>query len=268
VYAGSAQGLQERPDLVRAVFLGTATAARAIDERAPEPGCGLEVEHLSVHYGGVAALTDVSLTVHPREIVALVGPNGAGKTTLFDAISGFVPIDAGRVRLTGDVACDLTRLRPPTRARAGLGRSFQDGRLFPALTVRETVTVACARHGRTGARALVDERLTLLGLTEHADRFVHELSTGMRRVVELACVLAHEPSVLLLDEPSSGLAQREVEALAPLLLDVRDRLGAAVLLVEHDPRLVEAVADRVVTLELGRVIPGVIPGVVAGDEHD
>jgi branched-chain amino acid transport system permease protein len=255
VYAGPAHGLRERPDLVRAVFLGTATAARAAGRPAAELGCGLQVEHLSVHYGGVAALTDVSLTVRQGEIVALAGPNGAGKTTLFDAVSGFVRTEGGRVRLTGATARDLTRLPPPARARAGLGRSFQDGRLFPALTVRETVTVACARHRHVVTRARVDELLTLLGLTDHGDRFVHELSTGMRRIVELACVLAHEPAVLLLDEPSSGLAQREVEALAPLLLDVRDRLGAAVLLVEHDLVLVEAVADRVVTLELGRVVP-------------
>jgi branched-chain amino acid transport system ATP-binding protein len=116
------------------------------------------------------------------------------------------------------------------------------------------VTVACARHGRASRRDRVDELLERLGLVDVTDRFVHELSTGMRRVVELACVLAHEPRVLLLDEPSSGLAQREAEALAPLLLDVRDSLGATVLLVEHDLALVDAVADRTVTLELGRVL--------------
>jgi branched-chain amino acid transport system permease protein len=256
VYAGTPQGLRDRPDLARAVFLGNATTRRPAPVPTRAAGHGLLVEDVSVHYGGVAALTDVSLTVNPREIVALVGPNGAGKTTLFDAVSGFVAVDRGRVILTGDDARDLTRLRPPTRARAGLGRSFQDGRLFPALTVRETVTVACVRHQRARTGARVDELLALLGLAEYADRFVHELSTGMRRVVELACVLAHEPAVLLLDEPSSGLAQREVEALGPLLLDVRDQLGAAVLLIEHDPVLVDLVADRVVTLELGRVVPG------------
>jgi branched-chain amino acid transport system ATP-binding protein len=175
-------------------------------------------------------------------------------------VSGFVTADEGRIALTSDGACDLTRLRAPARARAGLGRSFQDGRLFPALTVRETVTVACVRHHRTthrtARRTRVEELLERLGLADSADRFVHELSTGMRRVVELACVLAHEPRVLLLDEPSSGLAQRETEALAPLLLDVRATLGASVLLVEHDLALVDAVADRTVTLELGRVVEG------------
>ncbi len=114
--------------------------------------------------------------------------------------------------------------------------------------------MACARTRRAARRGRVDELLDQLGLVDHADRFVHELSTGMRRIVELACVLAHEPRVLLLDEPSSGLAQRETEALAPLLLDVRERLGATMLLVEHDLALVDAIADRTVTLELGRVV--------------
>ena len=257
-YEGSAAGLRERPDLARAVFLGTypAPAAPAPAPAIAPAGTGLVVDGVSVHYGGVAALADVTVEVLPGEIVALVGPNGAGKTTLFDAVSGFLAVDHGRIALVGTGARDLTGLRPPTRARAGLGRSFQDGRLFPALTVRETVTVAGARHGRARRRARVDELLEQLGLTDDADRFVHELSTGMRRIVELACVLAHEPRVLLLDEPSSGLAQRETEALAPLLLDVRARLGASVLLVEHDLALVDAVADRTVTLELGRVVGG------------
>lgn len=252
-FAGTAAELRARRDVVHAVFLD-APDGLATGPVPDADGRGLLVEGLSVHYGGVAALTDVSVAVQPREIVALVGPNGAGKTTLFDAVSGFVPIDGGRVVLTGDPPLDLTRLRPPARARAGLGRSFQDGRLFPALTVRETLTVACARRGRSATSARVDELLHALGLADHADRFGHELSTGMRRVVELGCVLAHEPAVLLLDEPSSGLAQREVEALAPRLRAVRDRLGAAVLVIEHDTSLVEAVADRVVSLDLGRVV--------------
>ena len=256
-YSGTAAGLRDRPEIARAVFLRE-PGDEAVVPPTRSRGTGLAIEGLSVHYGGVAALDDVQLEVRPGEIVALVGPNGAGKTTLFDAVSGFVTADTGRIALTGEGARDLTRLRAPARARAGLGRSFQDGRLFPALTVRETVTVACARGprnaGRAVRRARVEELLDRLGLGDSADRFVHELSTGMRRVVELACVLAHEPRVLLLDEPSSGLAQRETEALAPLLLDVRTTLGAGVLLVEHDLALVDAVADRTVTLELGRVV--------------
>ena len=259
-YEGSAAGLRDRPDLAHAVFLGhTGPAPEAATESGTGLGTGLLVDGVSVHYGGLAALADVSIDVHPGEIVALVGPNGAGKTTLFDAVSGFLAVDRGRIALTGAGARDLTPLRAPARARAGLGRSFQDGRLFPALTVRETVTVACARrgrghHSRARRRERVGELLDQLGLVDHADRFVHELSTGMRRIVELACVLAHQPRVLLLDEPSSGLAQRETEALAPLLLDVRERLGATVLLIEHDLALVDAIADRTVTLELGQVV--------------
>jgi branched-chain amino acid transport system ATP-binding protein len=212
---------------------------------------------------------DVSLCVARGEVVGLIGPNGAGKSTLVDIASGFTPGDGGSIRLHGR---DVSHLSANGRARRGLGRSFQAGRLFPGLTVETCLAVALDRWGevtdpvqhalhlpaaydeeRRVARR-VDELVELLALEPYREKFVHELSTGTRRVVELACVMALRPTVVLLDEPASGLAQREVEALAPLLVRLRDRLGASLLVVEHDMPLVTAVSDRLVALDLGRVV--------------
>jgi branched-chain amino acid transport system ATP-binding protein len=287
-YSGAPAGLLERPDLARATFLGAAaTGVRTRrDPVPPSDPPALELRDVHVHYGGVAALAGVSLTVARGEIVGVLGPNGAGKTTLFDTVSGFVRPDTGTIALRvvpGTPARDVTRLAPHARASLGLGRSFQDGRLFPALTVRETIAVACERAvrvrnpiaaalhlpavGRSEAavRARVDELLDRLHLEPHADRFGHELSTGTRRIVDLACVLAHEPAVLLLDEPAAGVAQREAEALGPLLAEVRDQLDAAVLVIEHDLGVLADVADRLVALDQGRVVASGSPHAVLTD---
>jgi branched-chain amino acid transport system ATP-binding protein len=243
-----------------------------------------------VRFGGVDALAGVSLSVARGEIVGVIGPNGAGKTTLFDAVSGFTRVDTGTIELHTEAdagpdrgARDVTRLAPHVRAALGLGRSFQDGRLFPALTVRETIAVACegavrvrnpiaaALHLPAVARSeaavgvKVDELVERLHLGPYADRFGHELSTGTRRIVDLACVLAHEPVVLLLDEPAAGVAQREAEALGPLLTEIRDSLDAAVLVVEHDLGVLGAVADRIVALDHGRVVASGPPEAVLAD---
>jgi branched-chain amino acid transport system permease protein len=273
-YAGPARELLDHPELLRAVFLGQHVASPT-DGRAPPPGGReprLEVSGVTVRFGGVVALDDVSFTVDAGEILGVLGANGAGKTTLFDTISGFVRPDRGDVRLHAGATVDLTRMAPHARARLGLGRSFQDGRLFPALTVFETIAVARERAVRVrdpiaaalhlpmvarseaAVRARVDALIDLLGLGMFADKFVHELSTGTRRVVDLACVLAHEPTVVLLDEPSSGIAQREAEALAPMLREVRDSLSATLLVVEHDLTLLTAVSDRLLALDRGRVV--------------
>jgi branched-chain amino acid transport system permease protein len=287
-YTGAPAGLLERPDLVRATFLGAAaTSARApVDRRPSSEVAALELRDVHVHFGGVTAVAGVSLTVTRGEIVGVIGPNGAGKTTLFDVVSGFVRPDAGVIALRADSsgpARDITRLAPHARASSGLGRSFQDGRLFPALTVRETIAVACERvvrvrnpiaaalHLPTVARseAVVDARVDALverlHLGPYVDRFVHELSTGTRRIVDLACMLAHEPTVLLLDEPAAGVAQREAEALAPLLAEVRDHLDAAILVIEHDLGVLGDVADRVVALDHGRVVADGPPHEVLDD---
>ncbi len=269
-YSGPTADLLDRPDLVRSVYLASAgrdlgdgnghapqgaagaggtTAAEPVAlaipakpvlaDSAPAPngsatqsGPALSVSELTVFFGGIAAVDDVSLDFAPREIIGLIGPNGAGKTTLFDLISGFLPATRGRVELAGR---DVTNLGAAERARLGLGRSFQDSRLFDSLTVAETLAVALERWIDVGdplnaifrlpmqqvsERAVeerVDELIDLFGLGSFRSKLLRELSTGSRRIVDLACVVAHGPSVVLLDEPSSGIAQREAEALAPLL---------------------------------------------------
>jgi len=285
-FDGPTAELLERPDILRAVFLqGAATVAdqapalARVQERKHFVDvcreCGaehppvLEVAGLSVAFGGIRAVDDVSFTVREGQILGLIGPNGAGKTTVFDLVSGFLTPLSGRIHLAGD---DITDLPPDVRADRGLGRSFQDARLFPAMTVVENLSVALERHittrdpvaaalaspaTRTAEKAVrkrADELIELMHLGAFANKFVSELSTGSRRVVDLACSLAHEPRVLLLDEPSSGIAQRETEALGPLLLEIRERTGAALLVIEHDMPLITSVSDEMLALDLGRVI--------------
>jgi branched-chain amino acid transport system ATP-binding protein len=278
-FQGPAGELAGRPDLLRAVFLGRASAAAiaaaasAAAKAAPAASIAsepvLSVHGLSKRYGAVTAVDGVSFDLSPGQILGVIGPNGAGKTTLFDLVSGFVDPDAGHVHLDGR---DVTALSPEARARLGLGRSFQDARLFPSLTVTEAVSLSLERRleirdpvaAAIGLRAVArsegwvsrraSEIIDLMGLANFADLFVSELSTGTRRLVDLACALAHEPTALLLDEPSSGIAQRETEALAPVLRRIRDATGAGVLLIEHDLPLVTSVADEMLALHLGRVV--------------
>ncbi len=239
---------------------------------------------ISKRFGGLAALTDVSLQAAAGEIIGFIGPNGAGKTTLFDTISGFVTPDRGTIILgEGDEAQDVTGMSAVARSKLGLGRSFQDGRLFPNLSVAETVSIAFERHLEIRdpiAAALrlpsvahtekdvnenVERLLELLGITDFRDKLIRELSTGSRRIVDLACQLAHNPTVMLLDEPSSGIAQREAEALGPLLLSIREQTGATLLVIEHDVPLLLSISDRLVALDLGEVVATGAPDEVVND---
>jgi ABC-type branched-subunit amino acid transport system ATPase component/ABC-type branched-subunit amino acid transport system permease subunit len=240
----------------------------------------LAARDVSVSFGGIRAVGGVSVSVNPGEILGIIGPNGAGKTTLFDVLSGFVRPSTGRVLLHGR---DVTDLSPDARAWLGLGRSFQDARIFPAMTVAENLATALERHLPVrdhAAAALclprvrqaeedvawaVSDLIELMSLQAYRDKFVRELSTGSRRIVDLAMVLAHDPDVLILDEPSSGIAQREAEALAPLLHHIRAQTGCALLVIEHDIPLVTAVSDRMVAMELGRVIAEGAPQQVIRD---
>jgi branched-chain amino acid transport system ATP-binding protein len=283
-FDGPTAELLERPDLLRSVFLSSAHSDdgsnpapstdddigpldRAVIDRTAMPV--LKVTDLSVTFGGIRAVNDTSFEVWPREIVGVIGPNGAGKTTVFDLISGFTPLGGGKIVLNGR---DVTDLSSAGRAAMGLGRSFQDARLFPELTVSETLAVAQERF--VGSRSIlvaalhlpmavdseqhvavrVDELIELMGLGDYRHKFVRELSTGTRRVVDLACLVAHRPAVILLDEPTSGIAQREVEALAPVIRRLRDEMGASLVIVEHDIPFVSGVSDRLLALEQGQVI--------------
>ena len=274
-YDGPTAELRDNPDVLRAAFFGDAPPARrrrAVGATASTNGdtpVALTAERLSLAYGGVVAVDDVSVEVKAGEIVALVGPNGAGKTSLLDVLAGAVAPDAGRVLFAGH---DVTGLPSHARARLGLGRSFQDARLWPALTVRESLATARERHVRepgvapalvhlpatrdseAAVAAAVEQLLDEFGLQPFAHRFVGELSTGMRRTLELACLMAAEPSVLLLDEPAAGLAQRELPGMAARLAEVHARSGAAMVIVEHDLPLVRRVAHRVVVMVNGSVI--------------
>jgi branched-chain amino acid transport system ATP-binding protein len=279
-FRGRTADLLDRPDLLRSVFIG-ARPTPAVDDgqvddgqvhegrESARHGVRLTCQGIVRRFGGLTALDGVDLDVAPGRAVGIIGHNGAGKTTLFDVISGFLAPDAGRVSVGG---VDVTGAAPHRRAVAGLGRSFQEARLFPSLTVAETVAVALERHlpnRDTLAAALalpastvmeaavaerVDELLALLGLTGYRHHRTGDLSTGTRRVVELACVLAQDPAVLLLDEPSAGVAQRETEALAPLLRRVRAATGCSLVIIEHDMGLIASVCDELVALEFGSVI--------------
>jgi branched-chain amino acid transport system ATP-binding protein len=274
-FAGQTEELARRPDLVRSIFLGGApraaarTRSRIPGTDAPAPERAFAVEGVTRTFGGVTALSQVTLYADEGEIVGIIGANGAGKTTLFDICSGFLAPSYGRVCF-GPV--DVTDVPAHLRADMGLGRVFQDARLFPSLSVTETIAVALERHlevrdpflsllrtgavrdSETAAASAVQELVARMGLERYADAFVAELSTGTRRVVELACVLAHDPRVLLLDEPTSGIAQRESEAFGQLLLDLREQTGGTFLVIEHDVPLVASIADRLVCLHLGEVI--------------
>jgi ABC-type branched-subunit amino acid transport system ATPase component len=238
----------------------------------------LRVEGVSVRFGARVVVDRVDLTVGRGEVVGLIGANGAGKSTLMNAVGGFVP-SRGVIEVLGR---DVQGLAPHRRAALGLGRSFQDAALFPDLTVRETVQTALETRARAGfvavalglphsrrreraKRAEADEILSFLGLGAHGERFVSELSTGMRRIVELACLLAVDARVLCLDEPTAGIAQREAEAFGPLLRAIRAELDASMLVIEHDMPLVMSISDRIYCLEAGRSISSGRPDVVRHD---
>ena len=291
-FSGPTAELLNREDVMRSIFLAGATqkspaqtkprarktAQTVMVDLDAQPL--LEAQSVSVTFGGIRALDDVDISLRPKEILGLIGPNGAGKTTLFDVFSGFIPPTHGRVRLGG---FDVTNLAPDARARMGLGRSFQDARIFASMTVAENLATAMERHleirdhaatalGLPAAREQEDDiawsvadLVELMGLGAFRDKFVSELSTGSRRVVDIAMALAHDPAVLILDEPSSGIAQRETEALGPLLRQIRDETDCALLVIEHDMPLIAAISDRLVALDQGRIIAGGEPAHVLED---
>ena len=227
-------------------------------------------------FGGVIAVRDLSLEVRAGEIVGLIGPNGAGKTTTFELLSGFTRPDRGVVVFDGE---NVSALGPEERARLGLIRSFQDAALFPTMTVLDTVRLALERVAPTNFFAsvaglsgserrkdqLARELVATMGLDAYRHKSVQELSTGTRRITEIACLVALQPTMLLLDEPSSGIAQRETEALGDLLRRLQSDLGLTLLVIEHDIPLIMGLADQIVAMDAGGVIATGAPEEVRRD---
>ena len=233
----------------------------------------LSVENVSVSFGGVHAVREVSIDVRPGEVHGLIGPNGAGKTTLIDAITGFARA-SGTVRLGGT---DISRWPARRRASAGLSRSFQSLELFTDLTIRENLAVAAERG--SGLRYLIDlvhpgpvrltdaalEALHEFELEGLIDRRPSEVSFGPRKTVAIARSIASAPSVLLLDEPAAGLDDHEADELAGLIRGLADSWGIAVLLVEHKVDLIMSISDRVTVLDNGGVLASGTPGEIRSD---
>ncbi len=261
------------PEQAPSVTLRSA-GAQPDDAPAPEPvgatesAVVLEVTGVHVHFGGVVALDGPDICVRAGETVGLIGTNGAGKTTLMNVISGVLQPDRGSVKVFGQEVADLP---PDFRAAYGVARSFQDATLFPGLTVTETIQVALGRRNRVGMvsamlaapwvrtteRQVVREARQIaerFGLGPWADVQTSQLSTGTRRICDLAAQVATRPKLLLLDEPTAGVAQREAEAFGPLVADIRDELECAILIVEHDMPLLMGLCDRMYALEAGAVI--------------
>jgi branched-chain amino acid transport system ATP-binding protein len=226
----------------------------------------LDVADLSVRFGGLRALKNVSLSVPDGAVVGLIGPNGAGKTTLFNAISGFVRTESGRI-IFGER--DITHLAPHRRAGLGVARTFQHGGLVPQATVVDNIVMAQHATMRTGVlagilgQATAEERqlreragevLARLALEGVTDKPVHDLSHGLIKMVELACALVRDPQMLLLDEPSAGLDPAETADLGARLRTVQEEGGITTLVIDHDLRLVRHVARHIVVLSFGEVI--------------
>jgi branched-chain amino acid transport system ATP-binding protein len=226
----------------------------------------LQAERVSVRFGGVVAVDRVDLSLEPAAITGLIGPNGAGKTTIFNVLGGLQQPTEGRVRLDGR---DITRLKAHTRARRGMARTFQRLEIFGSLSVRDNIQVAAEirkawARDRSRPAAVAEELIGRIGLEQLADARVDSVPTGTARLVELARALATRPTVLLLDEPGSGLDHQETGVLGDLLVDLASE-GMAVLLVEHDVELVMRVCDRVNVLDFGRLIAEGTPAEVQRD---
>ena len=248
-------------------------------ETEKEGPARLEVRDLVVSFGGLRAVDQVSVMVEPGTIVGLIGPNGSGKTTLLDAVSGLVAPTEGSLLLDGE---DLGDYLPEERAALGIVRSFQDCRLYPELSVEDTLLLyedarrrvsvlsttlqlPWARRAERDKRRAVDRVIASFGLQRFRYHQTGQLSTGTRRVVDLASIVLAAPRLLLLDEPTAGIAQREAEAFIPLLQRLQGVTGATIVLVEHDVPLVFELCSSVIVMQTGTVVVSGSPDVVRDD---
>jgi branched-chain amino acid transport system ATP-binding protein len=252
--------------------MSTVPASAAASAISPTPV--LELRDLRKHFGGVTAVNGVGFDVRAGELVAMIGPNGAGKTTCFNMLMGQLQADSGSVRFGGR---ELTGLAPRTIWRMGMGRTFQITATFASMTVLENVQLALASHHRR-ANGLLPRLATLfrepalalltrVGMADQAERACGVLAYGDLKRVELALALANEPRLLLMDEPTAGMAPRERVALMALTAEIVHERGTAVLFTEHDMDVVFAHADRVLVLSRGELIAQGTPAEVRADAH-
>ena len=252
----------------------------SVDEDGVKKGpARLVIDGLVVAFGGVRAVDGVSIEVEPGSLVGLVGPNGSGKTTLLDAVSGLVRCTEGSVSFDNE---DIVDYLPEERSHLGMVRSFQDCRLYPELTVEDallvcedarhrsdvvstTLQLPWARRAEKVKREAVDRVISSFGLERFRNHRTNQLSTGTRRVVDLASIVLSAPRLLLLDEPTAGIAQREAEAFIPLLRRLQEVTHATILLVEHDVPLVFELCSQVVVMETGQVVSKGTPDEVSRD---
>jgi ABC-type branched-subunit amino acid transport system ATPase component/ABC-type branched-subunit amino acid transport system permease subunit len=273
---------KRRPGIAAKSSVEPPAAVTRVREAGPAPtnedGSLLATHGLTVAFSGLVAVNRVDFRAMPNEVVGLIGANGAGKSTLLNAIGGFVP-STGPIELLGR---DVTGLPSHRRARLGLGRTFQAARLFPELSVREVVELALEARVATSfwstalflprstrlerrRRSEAAELIDFLGLGRYADSVTAELSTGTRRIVELAALLAVAPRVICLDEPTAGVAQRETEAFGPLIKRIQAELDATLVVVEHDLPMILGISDRLYCMEAGQVIAEGTPAEVRSD---
>ncbi|MGC4776366.1 ABC transporter ATP-binding protein [Micromonospora sp. C41] len=248
-----------------------APAVETVKEREPL----LEVDHVTLRFGGVVALNDVDFTLYKGEILGLIGPNGAGKTTCFNAMTGIYQPTEGQIRFLGQKISGKKRHQI---TRMGMARTFQNIRLFPEMTALENVQVGADAHHKTSVIAALlrlprhwkEERegrekaerlLEFVGISNRMHEFARNLSYGEQRRLEIARALATDPKLLCLDEPAAGFNPAEKEELLQLIRQIRDQ-GVTVLLIEHDMRLVMGVTDRIVVLEFGKKIAEGLPAEV------
>ena len=281
-FTGTTAELREHPEILRQEIFHVGAELRSPSagpsDRAGE--VGLSVRGLTRRFGGISAVDEVSFEARTGEVLGLIGPNGAGKTTVFDLISGFLVPDRGRIDLDG---VDIARWAPHRRAMAGLGRSFQDSRVFPHLTVEQNVALGFDRHldHRDQLAALlhlpavqavedeldgrVGELLERFRLEEYAEVPAGELPTGVRRLVDLAMVVALEPTVVMLDEPSSGVAPQETGRIEAVVRELAASGTCAVLVIEHDMGLLSRVSDSLLAMDQGAVVTQGSPEDVLND---
>ncbi|WP_342640131.1 ABC transporter ATP-binding protein [Rhodoligotrophos ferricapiens] len=216
---------------------------------SPAPDPLLKVDGITMSFGGIVAIDNLSLTVQPGEILALMGPNGAGKTTTFHVIAGVHSPNSGKIIFNGQ---DITGLKPDGRCRAGVARTFQITQPFHELTVEENVMVGALAHNSTMAEARADARryVEMVGLADRADVLAKGLSTGQRKRLEMARAMATRPKLLLLDEVTGGVDQKSIPGLIDLVKRLRSE-GLTLVIIEHNMRVINELADRAIFMNRG-----------------